>query len=190
MSLAFERLLALTSPFVTGRSRPDWGTDRNAIRRSLAEEFKTSVPNSNWEKTILDLAELPTHPNLSISISHTAVEGAWVSAENFYVGLDIERSDRLTPRLIARVATEAERARTPDDRYLWCAKEAAFKALSARAKSHAPLPQAPPAPKTIGEIEILNWSPRGEAQMFKGFLGQGWLVDGGDRLLALYLVPK
>jgi phosphopantetheinyl transferase (holo-ACP synthase) len=46
-----------------------------------------------------------------------------------WVGLDIERNERVTPEIAARVAGMEEFASAPDPAAIWCAKEAVFKSL-------------------------------------------------------------
>ena len=79
------------------------------------------------------------------SRSHT--QGAGVFVAHFSaVGVDIEASDRVTPELAARISSPEEFSAAPSPASLWCAKEAAFKALYTFAQ-----------PPVVSQISIGDW---------------------------------
>lgn len=85
---------------------------------------------------------LQKSPKAFSSISHTHSEGGFaVSA--FPVGFDVEITSRVTLDLLGRISTEKELSSAPDWASLWCAKEAAFKALKHFQQ-----------PKVVSQIEI------------------------------------
>ena len=79
------------------------------------------------------------------SRSHT--QGAGVFVAHFSaVGVDIEVSDRVTPAVVARIASAEELKAAPSPASLWSAKEAAFKALYAFDQ-----------PPVVSKISIGDW---------------------------------
>lgn len=71
---------------------------------------------------------LQKNPGAFSSVSHTLSEGGFaLSADP--IGFDIEVTARVTKEIVARISTPEELALAPNFASLWCAKEAAFKAL-------------------------------------------------------------
>jgi 4'-phosphopantetheinyl transferase len=79
------------------------------------------------------------------SRSHTRGAGIFV-AHFSAVGVDIEISERVTPELAARISSAQEVSEAPSPASLWCAKEAAFKALYTFAQ-----------PPVVSKISIGDW---------------------------------
>ena len=77
--------------------------------------------------TALDQAVQNTRGPFS-SISHTHTEGGF-AVSKFPVGFDLEVTSRVTLELVTRISFDEELTQAPDFASLWCAKEAAFKAL-------------------------------------------------------------
>lgn len=137
--------------------------DRAALRRSLRASL-------GGGEDLLDLTRRPRVDGWFVSVSHTGEVGGWVAARR-PIGFDVERLARLRPELIARIATPHEiAAAAPDARWLWPAKEAAFKA-------------ADPQPKTFTEITILQW----QNETFTTARGQGEIASKNDLVMAVYL---
>lgn len=109
--------------------------DRLAIRRSITAALGGDV---------LDLSRRPHVDGWYVSVSHSGDVGGWVASRT-PIGFDVERIARLRPELIARVATPDEIAAAPDPKWLWPAKEAAFKAMD-------------PQPETMPQIQITGWN--------------------------------
>ena len=76
------------------------------------------------------------------SVSHTTTEGGF-ALSSCPIGFDIEITNRVTPEIVARISSPKELASAPDVASLWCAKEAAFKALKTFQQ-----------PKIVSQIEI------------------------------------
>lgn len=82
------------------------------------------------------------NPGSSSSISHTHIEGGF-ALSHFPVGFDIEVTSRVTLEIVSRISSDEELTSAPDLASLWCAKEAAFKALKHFQQ-----------PKTVSQIKI------------------------------------
>lgn len=99
------------------------------------------------------------------SISHTQDLGGYVflpMTESAYadaIGLDIEIISRVTDPIVKRICkTEQEFKNAPSAAALWCAKEAAFKAL-----------RGADQPQVISEIEISEWKTNSHFETFSFF---------------------
>lgn len=124
---------------------------RSAMRQELINQLG-SVLTINDLKNISNLNQIPQLENHFLSISHCPCYGGAVlsSAE---VGFDVESIERLTFKLVSRVSTEQELSLAPEFTFLWCCKEAVFKALQ-------------PAVTLISDIEIINWESHSETGLW------------------------
>lgn len=89
----------------------DWGS-QNPQHRDL---IKTKKSELNLE-------------NRFHSVSHCEGLGV-ICISDFPIGVDVELTARPTLKTVARMSSEAELSGAPSPASLWCAKEAAFKAL-------------------------------------------------------------
>ena len=71
---------------------------------------------------------LQKNPGAFSSVSHSALDGGFALSA-YPVGFDIEISARVSKETIARISSSEELELAPSFASLWCAKEAAFKAL-------------------------------------------------------------
>lgn len=71
---------------------------------------------------------LQKNPGAFSSVSHAALDGGFALSA-YPVGFDIEISARVSKETIARISSPEELELAPSFASLWCAKEAAFKAL-------------------------------------------------------------
>lgn len=95
-----------------------------------------------------DLSHPPVDPRVSVSISHCLSLGGLVTCDlPQRVGLDLEVSSRLGLNSVARVSSPGEIDQAPSPAHLWCAKEAAFKALL-----------GPRQPAVISLVETTHWT--------------------------------
>jgi 4'-phosphopantetheinyl transferase EntD len=117
---------------------------RQLLRQHLFDAL--SQEGLNPSADLLDTKKRPEHPELNISLSHGPEHSllAWIP-KTHQVGVDIEALDRLSDKIIERVASSAEVAKSPQSSYLWSAKEAAFKALF-------------PAFNVVSSVEIIDWT--------------------------------
>lgn len=162
--------------------REEWGSHAADHRRLIREAIAQNTPCDPVK--ILDLDRLPTLEHGSVSIAHCRTLGgyAWTSSRGL-LGVDVEEAGRLGPAAIARVSTPVELQNCPDQKFLWVAKEAGFKALAA----------ATGVP-TVSEVVIDNWNPaEGRSKDFWSFRAQfgatstTGLASGNDgqRLIAV-----
>ena len=73
---------------------------------------------------------LQKNPGAFSSVSHAAPDGGF-ALSTYPVGFDIEVTERVSKEIVARISSSEELESTPSFASLWCAKEAAFKALKA-----------------------------------------------------------
>lgn len=93
-------------------SDASWGSD-NPEHRSLIQH---------------SLNDLKLSKDQHISISHCHGVGIFVVSRT-PIGIDVEVKERVTEKVVARISTADELKEAPSFSSLWCAKEAAFKAL-------------------------------------------------------------
>ncbi len=146
---------------------------RKRLRHDIEDTL--SVVNEPEKGQLLNLDERPDLEEWSISISHCKKLGGWCATPKpGRVGLDIEEKSRIELRLIERVTTSQEIKAAPHFSYLWCAKEAYFKAL------------AGDQPVTISELTIQKWrESEGPIWHFESPSLQGALIEHGDLLIAV-----
>ncbi|WP_374029392.1 4'-phosphopantetheinyl transferase superfamily protein [Bdellovibrio bacteriovorus] len=109
--------------------KPEWGSHNPQHRTLIREEIKFLMQGRC----------------LYSSISHCHGMGL-VAISSFPVGVDIEITDRVQDRVMARVSSQEEFQAAPSSASLWCAKEACFKALR-------PFQQ----PSVISQITVGAW---------------------------------
>ncbi len=139
---------------------------RAALSTAIAKlGFSINLNEAKFEghQKILELDDL------RFSISHTErAFGCWAlrdSCDSFAMGFDIERTNRvLTPAATSRIVS-------PDDDkrlsalQIWCAKEAAFKSLSAKAQDSVTLPAIRIVSATVFNVPTLAISGSLELNM-------------------------
>ncbi len=101
---------------------------RTLIRSEIIKNHSEILTESEIQN-IQNLELLPTAEKLFFSISHNQTLGGY-SASNEKHGFDIELKSRISDAIILRVSTRTEVFESPDLKFLWCAKEAAYKALN------------------------------------------------------------
>ncbi len=106
---------------------------RESIREYLGEEFTAHFSREQLA-TLPDLNQIPTASNGYFSISHNQQIGGF-SYSKFQHGFDVESLKRISNAILQRTSGETERASAPNIKFLWVAKEAAFKALSSRSRN-------------------------------------------------------
>ncbi|MNK91498.1 4'-phosphopantetheinyl transferase superfamily protein [compost metagenome] len=116
----------LSAPELQIFTQANWGSQDPAHRESL-REFAQNFSHAFTSR------------------SHT--QGAGIFVAHFSaVGVDIEISERVTPAVVARIASAQELNAAPSPASLWSAKEAAFKALYTFAQ-----------PPVVSQISIGDW---------------------------------
>ena len=115
----------------------------------------------------------PVHSQAVMSIAHCPFMGGFVFSFNtdISLGLDIEIADRVSDKVIHRIATAEEVQQAPSKALLWTAKEASFKCLGVDKTSILPI-----------YCDIYDWIGWESAYLFsfsyKGQKGRG----GGFRV--------
>ena len=184
MTDTFEALLEFVRhevPAVRGAGSNNWvgPAARTQIRQSLAQ----SLPelSSADQTSAADLQAPPRLEHWSSSIAHTHDFGGWMAVPRTrQIGWDVELRRRIQPRIVERVSRAAEIEASPDPGFLWCAKEAFFKALEDF------------QPVTMTELTIANWQARGPAVWRFHGLGphnaKGHLLATETHLMAAVIV--
>lgn len=117
-------------------------------RLHIRKEIVQTLSHRGWKvpSSFLDLNKTPQIDSLFVSLSHTRSWGAFVVAR-CPVGLDIEISDRVLPKVALRVSSSSELHESPGPTPLWVAKEASFKCLSFSGQ-----------PRVISSVLTGNWN--------------------------------
>lgn len=181
MAAGFQRLVSLVHkhhPDLRSQGTALWGAKeasyRNNIRASIQEILQP-------EEQVDDLSKLPKSKKWSISISHAANFGGWVALPlPARIGFDVEEGRRISPAVIERMSTPQEITDCPSPAFLWCAKEAYFKAL------------AQDQPQAITQLNILDWNKlESDFYSFKAMPhkpGQGWILSAEPFLFGVCVV--
>jgi 4'-phosphopantetheinyl transferase EntD len=186
MADAFSQLLSALRPLaigLKGDSRPEWGAhssgSRNRLRQALAHAL--APLSADDQRALADLNDPPRPSNWSISISHTHDYGGWMAVPRpAQVGWDVELSARIKRETIGRVCSAQELLDAPEAAFLWCAKEAFFKALEDE------------QPLSISQLTIGQWRADGVSLWRWHGLGprngEGILIRDGDWLMAASVI--
>lgn len=117
---------------VFGESHSGWGSENAGHREKIRLNLQNALAKTGAQdlESITDLSKAPRPAEFSVSISHTKGFGAWIGCERpNRIGLDIEQASRISREICARISSETELNQAPRFEFLWCAKEAYFKAL-------------------------------------------------------------
>ena len=96
---------------------------RAFIRKSLAKVLNAPA--------VLDFNRISKWDTTFFSISHTTTCGGWVTSKS-PIGIDLEPLNRvISPRVAQRITLANEEGLGLSPLQIWCAKEAAFKAVAA-----------------------------------------------------------
>jgi 4'-phosphopantetheinyl transferase EntD len=166
---------------VFGASLPEWGAEIQGHREKIRTALKTALLEAGEaeHESLTDLKRPPRPAKFSVSISHTQGFGAWIAcARPHRIGLDIENRARIKREIVERVSTAFELSAAPHFEYLWCAKEAYYKAMESD------------QPSTISELEISNWKKTNGLFTFAGgkaFPVEGFVLEFAPYILAIAL---
>ncbi len=110
------------------------GKARLKLRQTLVEHLEELIHLGNYRESLLVPGIPPKGPNVAISISHCQTWAGFIFklATNLSLGLDIERVSRITKKLVGQISRLEEVKYAPSYASLWGAKEASFKAASAK----------------------------------------------------------
>jgi 4'-phosphopantetheinyl transferase len=124
---------------------------RQLIRSQIIQNHSDQLSVAE-NKNIQNLDLPPKAKKLFFSISHNQSLGGY-SVSNEPHGFDVELKSRLTDAIILRVSAGAEVLEAPDLKFLWCAKEAAFKALGDNTV-------------IISDLNICHWSSQNKTGLW------------------------
>lgn len=121
---------------------------RQLIRQDIIQKYNQSL-TADEILNIQNLDLIPKSEKIFFSISHHHEIGGY-SASSFQHGFDIELKSRISDRIIKRVSTSEEISKSPELKFLWCAKEAAHKALNNSKFRSSTL--------MLSDLKIENWT--------------------------------
>ena len=124
---------------------------RQLIRDDILRKYLSEFTPKEIQ-TIQDLDSFPKTEKIFLSISHNQELGGY-SVTTVKHGFDIELKSRISTSIVQRVSTENEFSNSPDLKFIWCAKEAAFKALS-------------PAVSVVSDFEVVDWQSQNETGLW------------------------
>jgi hypothetical protein len=101
---------------------------RKQIRDHIVDTYKSQLADNEISE-IKNLNLIPKSEKIFFSISHHYKTGGYTACSVAH-GFDIELKSRISNQIIHRVSTPDEISESPNIQFLWCAKEAAFKAMS------------------------------------------------------------
>lgn len=124
---------------------------RQLIRQDILKRFQSKL-NSEEICSVEDLGSFPKTEKIFFSISHNQELGGY-SVSSRKHGFDIELYSRISAPIIQRVSAANELSIAPDIKFIWSAKEAAFKALS-------------PSVLTVSDLEVVDWQSQNETGLW------------------------
>ena len=113
-------------------------------------------------KPLLKPGLKPEQALMAISISHCKDLALFVFTfkkspeENLSIGIDIEKTQRVSPALVSRISKEEELLQSPKPSLLWVAKEASFKSFSGGKKT-----------LLLSECHISSWQKKKKSYHFQ-----------------------
>lgn len=191
MSLIKERLDQIRSQMQIDlldlNLSPLFNSNQNNYRQLIRDEISKNHKSDLNTEEILSIQNLDTYPKTSsvfFCISHNQELGGY-SVASCKHGFDIELKSRISTAIVQRVSTEAELSSAPDSKFVWCAKEAAFKALS-------------PTVITVADLEVVDWQSQNETGLWayrvtsKKTLDQtynlGFLFQDNTQIYSIYFL--
>jgi len=145
---------------------------RQLIRQAIIENHKQSL-TVNEITDIQNLDLIPKSKKIFFSISHHQKIGGY-SASFVPHGFDVELKSRISDQIIKRVSTVDEILKSPDIKFLWCAKEAAYKALN-----NLSLDSLNPnsSDLIISDLQIIDWASQTKTETFSYRISSNKTLD-------------
>ncbi len=173
MAHPFQRLIEKIQSF-DSRMALDIQSEFASVEPRYRENIRSSLHKQFGSDQVLDLNLRPSTMGWSISVSHCRGAGGWVAVpEPRRVGFDLELRDRIREEAVARVVAPDELKMAPHYSYLWCAKEAFYKALGDE------------QPGTFSQVRVADW--RGLGPGLWSF-PKGLLIEEGPLLAAICII--
>lgn len=175
-----------------------WGSQNPPYRLEIRQQIQNWISQknnsldsttSNLINNLLDLNHPPKlFPIGSVSISHTQNLGGFIATLKDHdecpsLGFDIEHYNRVNEATVKRVCSNQEVNEAPNVKYLWCAKEALFKASQNENPTNNKI-------KVISEIEISNWQKISQSWYqadFRGTEKKVWTTHNQIYLMSIAL---
>ncbi len=167
--------------------RDTWSSQHTHHRKEMREFLiqKFHVQNSVDLNQLCNLDEIPSLHFIQkyLSISHCHDLGA-IACANQPIGIDIEQTNRIQEKIVARMSTASELQNAPNPAHLWTAKEACFKALLSFQQ-----------PQVMSQIEITGWTEisrklttfrLNDHDRFLAPAGQGAVIQGENITFAIF----
>ena len=157
---------------------------RLLLRQNLVKLLKSLRVAVKDPTPLLNLEQPPNIPGVGISLSHCHRGSALLlDLKGRSVGVDLEETQRITSKVVARIARPSELNSVPSTQLLFTAKEAAWKALNKKLRIAA-----------ISQIETHQWSQvelgwYGHNVSFNDVLvgGQGYCTQNSDTCLSFFI---
>lgn len=172
--------------------KEEWGSSHSNNRIAIREHLATKESQYFNRQQLAQLYDLNWIPECSgfVSISHCKLSGGYTFS-NLAHGFDIEELTRISVPVLKRTSQETEIHSAPRPEFLWCAKEAGFKAHST-AKTYI----VGTAPLLVTDFITHGWSSHFENQIF-GFRlksektldflhNQGYIFSEGPFVFGIY----
>jgi 4'-phosphopantetheinyl transferase EntD len=185
MAADFSRIieeLKRGEPSIFGASDEGWGAEIQGHREKIRRDLKAALLKAGEpeHEALTDLKQPPRPVKFSVSISHTKGFGAWIACPRPHrIGFDVENQARIKCEIVERVSTPSELKAAPRFEYLWCAKEAHFKAMESD------------QPATISRLEISGWKEKNGLFTFEGgktIPVEGFVLESPPYILAIALL--
>ncbi len=104
--------------------------NRQNFRRQIQMRLQQQGILSNTTPDFADLKIRPTLTKFNLTLTHSKKYAAYaLVSKPYYIGIDCESVSRVKGEYAPRFNTEEEIKIAPGVAYLWCAKEALFKAF-------------------------------------------------------------
>ncbi len=174
----FDFKLDLNSEF--GSSQAQY---REKIRDLLGSKYSSHF-NRVQLAALSDLNVIPLASLGFFSISHCQSVGGF-SYSSFAHGCDAEQIVRISNPVIMRISSDSERSAAPDIKFLWVAKEAAFKAHSHLHKNLVLTDLQCEGWRSHSETGVHSFRMTSEKTLETKF-NQGFLFSEVDVLIAVY----
>ncbi len=139
---------------------------RAEIRNCMARDFSAHFSRQQLAQ-LNDFTWVPQTSDGHVSISHCQLLGGFAYSK-FRIGFDVEEKSRISVKILKRTSDDSEFTGCPLPQFLWVAKEAGFKALSAGGSD-----------LVLSDLTCSDWRSHNENQLFSFRLNSKKTLDFG-----------